>query len=96
MIRSLEAISQVNLHPSHEKRLRAAAEGWLVLAGSWPSVPQRRRGRPFAHIASGSEAGSSYELAWLGNMAYENVVATRRHDRGRRYQRARNPDQLLI
>ncbi len=32
-------------------------------------------GRSFAHIASGPEAGTSYELAWLGNMSYENVVA---------------------
>jgi hypothetical protein len=24
-------IAEANLHPSHEKRLRAAAEGWLVL-----------------------------------------------------------------
>lgn len=32
-------------------------------------------GRAFAHIASGAEAGNSYELAYLGNMAYENVVA---------------------
>jgi RTX calcium-binding nonapeptide repeat (4 copies) len=32
-------------------------------------------GRAFAHIASGTEAGNSYELAWLGNMAFENVVA---------------------
>jgi hypothetical protein len=32
-------------------------------------------GRAFAHIASGPEAGNSYELAWLGNMSYENVVA---------------------
>lgn len=32
-------------------------------------------GRAMAHIASGAEAGDSYELAWLGNMAYENVVA---------------------
>jgi hypothetical protein len=32
-------------------------------------------GRAFAHVASGAEAGNSYELAWLGNMAYENVVA---------------------
>ena len=28
-----------------------------------------------AHIASGAEAGNSYELAWMGNMAYENLVA---------------------
>src|SRR5262249_39069362 len=32
-------------------------------------------GRAFAHIASGSEAGHSYELAYLGNMAYENLLA---------------------
>jgi Ca2+-binding RTX toxin-like protein len=32
-------------------------------------------GRSLAHIASGAEAGNSYELAWLGNMAYENLVA---------------------
>lgn len=32
-------------------------------------------GRAFAHIASGDEEGNSYELAWLGNLAYENVVA---------------------
>ena len=32
-------------------------------------------GRAFAHIASGAEAGNSYELAFLGNMAFENVVA---------------------
>jgi hypothetical protein len=32
-------------------------------------------GRAMAHIASGVDAGDSYELAWLGNMAYENVLA---------------------
>ena len=32
-------------------------------------------GRAFAHFATGSEAGNSYELAWLGNMSYENQVA---------------------
>jgi hypothetical protein len=32
-------------------------------------------GRAFAHIASGAEAGNSYELAFMGNMAFENVVA---------------------
>jgi hypothetical protein len=32
-------------------------------------------GRAFAHIASGDDAGNSYELGWLGNMAFENVVA---------------------
>ena len=32
-------------------------------------------GRAFAHIATGAEAGNSYELGWLGNLAFENVVA---------------------
>jgi RTX calcium-binding nonapeptide repeat (4 copies)/Bacterial protein of unknown function (DUF839) len=32
-------------------------------------------GRGFAHFATGAEAGNSYELAWLGNMSYENLVA---------------------
>jgi hypothetical protein len=32
-------------------------------------------GRAFAHIASGPEAGNSYELASLGNLSFENVVA---------------------
>jgi hypothetical protein len=32
-------------------------------------------GRAFAHFASGVEAGNSYELAGMGNLAFENVVA---------------------
>ena len=32
-------------------------------------------GRAFAHVVTGSHAGKSYELAALGNMAFENVVA---------------------
>ena len=32
-------------------------------------------GRNFAHFVTGTEAGNSYELAWLGNMSYENEVA---------------------
>ncbi|WP_442755986.1 hypothetical protein ACNHKD_04930 [Methylocystis sp. JAN1] len=38
-------------------------------------------GRPFAHFVTGPEAGKSYELAWLGNMAFENLLA---HPRGGR------------
>ena len=45
--------------------------GRLFLDGEESGV----EGRPFAHIASGADAGNSYELAWLGNMAYENLVA---------------------
>jgi hypothetical protein len=32
-------------------------------------------GRAFAHFVNGDEAGNSYELAWLGNMSYENHLA---------------------
>ncbi len=34
-----------------------------------------QEGRAFAHIVGGARDGNSYELAWLGNMAYENLVA---------------------
>jgi hypothetical protein len=50
-----------------------------------PRLPGRRRsdtgeeigneGRAFAHFVTGTEAGHSYELAWLGNMSYENQLA---------------------
>ncbi len=45
--------------------------GRLYLNGEETGV----EGRPMAHIASGAEAGNSYELASLGNMAYENLLA---------------------
>jgi hypothetical protein len=32
-------------------------------------------GRAFAHVASGPDAGQSYELPHLGNLSYENVVS---------------------
>ena len=32
-------------------------------------------GRPFVHVASGPDAGQSFELPHLGNMSYENVVS---------------------
>src|SRR5262249_40116851 len=32
-------------------------------------------GRAMAHIVGGAQDGNSYELAWLGNMAYENQLA---------------------
>jgi len=32
-------------------------------------------GRAFAHLVTGNEAGTSYELPWLGKMSFENVVA---------------------
>lgn len=33
-------------------------------------------GRAFAHIVDGDDAGSTYELAWMGNCSWENVVAS--------------------
>jgi hypothetical protein len=45
--------------------------GRLFLNGEESGV----EGRAFAHIASGALAGNSYELAWLGNLSFENVVA---------------------
>ena len=47
------------------------ADGRFFLSGEESGA----EGRAFAHIASGSLAGNSYELAGLGNMAYENLVA---------------------
>ena len=32
-------------------------------------------GRAFAHVVTGPDAGKSYELPWMGNMSFENVVA---------------------
>ena len=32
-------------------------------------------GRTFAHVVTGAQGGSSYELPYLGRMAFENSVA---------------------
>jgi RTX calcium-binding nonapeptide repeat (4 copies)/Bacterial protein of unknown function (DUF839) len=45
--------------------------GRLFLNGEESGV----EGRAMAHIVGGAQDGNSYELAWLGNMAYENLVA---------------------
>lgn len=45
--------------------------GRLFLGGEESSI----EGRAVAHIVGGAQDGNSYELAWLGNMAYENLVA---------------------
>jgi hemolysin type calcium-binding protein len=45
--------------------------GRLFLDGEESGV----EGRAVAHIVGGAQDGNSYELAWLGNMAYENLVA---------------------
>ncbi|PPD41243.1 MAG: hypothetical protein CTY15_13835 [Methylocystis sp.] len=46
-------------------------DGRIFLSGE-ENMPE---GRPFAHFVTGAEAGNSYELAFLGNMAFENLVA---------------------
>jgi hypothetical protein len=45
--------------------------GRLLVTGEESGI----EGRAVAHIVGGAQDGNSYELAWLGNMAYENVVA---------------------
>jgi hypothetical protein len=45
--------------------------GRLFLNGEESGV----EGRAFAHIATGTQAGNSYELAGMGNLAFENLVA---------------------
>jgi len=32
-------------------------------------------GRAFAHVATGAQAGTSYQLPWLGHYSFENVLA---------------------
>jgi len=46
-------------------------DGRLFLDGE----ENNAEGRPMAHIVGGAQDGNSYELAWLGNMAYENQLA---------------------
>jgi hypothetical protein len=45
--------------------------GRLFLDGEESGI----EGKAIAHIVGGAQDGNSYELAWLGNMAYENLVA---------------------
>jgi len=47
------------------------ADGRLFLDGE----ENNAEGRAVAHIVGGAQDGNSYELAWLGNMAYENQLA---------------------
>ena len=48
-------------------------------------------GRTFAHVVTGAQGGSSYELPYLGRMAFENAVANpvQRSDHRRRAGRHR-------
>jgi hypothetical protein len=47
------------------------ANGRLFLDGEESNA----EGEAMAHIVGGAQDGNSYELAWLGNMAYENQLA---------------------
>jgi len=47
----------------------------IYLNGEESGPPFGDYGRAFAHIVMGTEAGDSYELAKLGNMAFENSLA---------------------
>lgn len=49
----------------------AGYDGRVFLSGE----EERPEGRAFAHFVTGPEAGRSYELAALGNMAFENLLA---------------------
>lgn len=46
------------------------SEGAIFFSGE-----EADNGRAFAHIASGPDGGHSYELPWMGQMAFENIVA---------------------
>jgi hypothetical protein len=48
-------------------------DGRIYLSGEESS--NAGKGRAFAHVATGNEAGNSYELAWMGNQAWENLLA---------------------
>jgi len=47
------------------------ADGRIFMSGE-----ESADGRAFAHFVTGSEAGNSYELARMGNLSFENVVAS--------------------
>lgn len=58
------------------KRQDLGYEGRIFLNGEESfGAALQSNGRAFAHIVTGAEAGNSYELAWMGNQAWENVVA---------------------
>jgi hypothetical protein len=50
--------------------------GRIFLNGEEEGPPFGPPGRAFAHFASGSQEGNTYELPWLGKLAHENVVAS--------------------
>lgn len=55
----------------YDKASGLGYDGRIFLSGE----EQDPEGRPFAHFVTGPEAGKSYELGSLGNMAFENLLA---------------------
>jgi hypothetical protein len=49
--------------------------GRILLGGEEDGPPFGDYGKAFAHFVDGAEAGNSYEIPWLGHMAFENVIA---------------------
>ncbi|WP_457797962.1 hypothetical protein [Methylocystis sp. S23] len=61
----------------HDAESKLGYDGRIFLSGE----ERQKGGRAFAHIVTGDAAGTSYELPWLGKMAFENLLA---HPRGGR------------
>ncbi|HYO43520.1 MAG TPA: alkaline phosphatase PhoX [Candidatus Limnocylindrales bacterium] len=55
-----------------DPRSRTGFNGRLFMSGE----ESGDEGRAFAHVATGASKGTSYELPALGNLSYENVVAS--------------------
>lgn len=55
----------------YDHKTKLGFKGRIFLSGE----EDRNGGRAFAHIVSGAENGTSYELPYLGKFSWENVVA---------------------
>jgi hypothetical protein len=55
----------------YDSRNKKGFDGRIFMSGE----EDREGGRAFAHIISGKEKGTSYELPYLGKFSWENVVA---------------------
>lgn len=51
-------------------------EGRIFMNGEEDGPPYGPAGRAFAHLATGRQRGTTYELPALGNAAWENIVAS--------------------
>jgi hypothetical protein len=59
-----------------KERIYLNGEESTTTTGSAPNVIVVDQGRPWARIATGPQAGETWQLPRLGKMAYENVVAS--------------------